>query len=128
MLELAIAAIFTVESANQPNPPPGDNGKSHGIGQIQQPVLDDVNLRYGTHYTIRDCYNPRKARNIARKYLTMWCGEDASLQNYVRTWNGGPRWRTKPGRVKARTFAYWKKCQNEIPQITGVKKCNPSRS
>jgi len=116
MLELVIAAICVVESGNSPYAI-GDAGKAHGIVQIRQEVIDDVNRYYGTAFKLADAYQPETAKKICVKYLLMWCGHYSTPEEYARTWNGGPRWKLKPLAVKRRTLAYWKKVQKIMGEI-----------
>ena len=45
--------------------------KAHGIGQVRQPALDDINADYGTNYTIKDLQNPAKNAKISALYLKL---------------------------------------------------------
>ena len=84
----------------------GDGGltdKAYGCLQIRQPVCDDVNRKFGTRYCPQDCLGNRDLSiEIFRKYISIWCREDASDEKISRVWNGGPK-----GHVKASTEKYW---------------------
>ena len=45
--------------------------KAHGIGQVRQPALDDINADYGTNFTVRDLQNPAKNAKISALYLKL---------------------------------------------------------
>ena len=77
-----------------------ENGipKSYGILQIQQGAIDDVNRRYGTSYTHEDAFQIACAEEIFKLYIQMWTehlnkkeGREATSEDIVRIWNGGPR-------------------------------------
>jgi hypothetical protein len=104
-LHEVILILCLLESNNDPNAI-GDTDRgdqcARGILQIRPCVIADVNRKYRTSYTVADCFDIEKSQDIALKYLLMYCGPTASLDTYVRTWNGGPR-----GARKACTLAYW---------------------
>ena len=75
----------------------GDNGASFGILQIQQGAIDDVNLKFGTSYTHQDAFDIVCAEEIFDLYVTIWAdhlekreGREATTEDIVRIWNGGP--------------------------------------
>lgn len=45
--------------------------KAHGIGQVRQPALDDINADYGTNFTVKDLQNPAKNAKISALYLKL---------------------------------------------------------
>jgi len=75
--------------------------KSYGILQIQQIAIDDVNRKYGTSYTHQDAFDIECAEEIFELYIQMWTthlekkqGRQATEEDIVRIWNGGPQgWR-----------------------------------
>lgn len=86
-----------VESSNNPELV-GDGGRSWGILQIQQVVIDDVNKKYGTQYVHSDAFDEACAEEIFHLYTTMWVvklekrhNRRATLEDMLRIWNGGPR-------------------------------------
>jgi len=92
----------------------GDNGNAKGILQIWDTVVKDVNRVYKTKYEHDDAFDPTKARDIAKKYLTFW-GKRYQINNkkaptyevLARIWNGGPN-----GYKKVATDNYWEKVKN----------------
>lgn len=66
-----IPALIVVESGNNSNAI-GDNGKAFGILQLHKDYIDDVNRIYGTSYVHNDAFDPIKAKDITRLYLTYW--------------------------------------------------------
>ena len=109
MLEIAIAILCAVESANNPAAV-GDMhmGANHarGVLQIRPIVIADVNRHYGTSWTPAHAYDRESALVIARQYLTMYCGTRASLERYCRVWNGGPN-----GHKRRTTLKHWARCR-----------------
>ncbi len=83
-----------------------------GILQIRQPVIDDVNKYCLQSYELDDAYNPRNARNIAEKYLRLWCNAERqySFEDAARMWNGGGH----EGWWKLSTLPYWRKVEAEL--------------
>ena len=104
-----VAVLCIIESNGNPNAI-GDRhlGEdcARGILQIRPCVITDVNRKYKTAYRVEDCFDAEKSKDICIKYLTMYCGKNASFETYVRTWNGGPT-----GAKRQTTLAYWHKCQ-----------------
>ena len=99
-----------VETEHNPNIK-GDDGRSWGILQIQQIAIDDVNRKYGTDYTHQDAFDISCAEEIFELYTQMWSehleknqGREATEEDIVRIWNGGPR-----GWNKKSTLKYLKK-------------------
>jgi hypothetical protein len=77
-------------------------------------LTSELNRIAGTNYKHVDAFDRAKARRIARIYLNHYAspkrlGRTASLQDYARTWNGGPS-----GHKKAATLGYWAKVQREL--------------
>ena len=108
-----IDALAVVESNNNPSAV-GDGGKALGVLQVWSVVVVDVNARYGTRYTHKDAFDPAKARDICRKYLSIYAtekrlGRKPTMEDYARIWNGGPN-----GHTKSKTDKYWAKVQRVL--------------
>lgn len=111
--ERLIDALAVVESSNNPNAV-GDGGRAYGLLQIWEPIVLDVNANFGTRYTHSDAFDPVKAREICRKYLSIYAtekrlGREPTLQDYARIWNGGPN-----GYRKVSTLKYWSKVRSVL--------------
>lgn len=85
-----------------------------GILQIRKIAIDDVNRVYGTTYTIQDAFDISCSEEIFKLYIKHWAGKvcdrdgrDATTEDIVRIWNGGPR-----GYKKGSTRWYLKKYLN----------------
>ena len=87
----------------------GDKGRAVGILQIHKGVIDDVNRKYKTKYTLADRWNEAKSREICRKYLLIYGGKNATDEKYARIWNGGPK-----GHLKKATEGYWSKVKRHL--------------
>jgi hypothetical protein len=108
MTAAILAALMIVETGGDPAAWCAKE-RAAGILQIRPCVIADVNERYGTRYAHADAFDPDKAAAICWLYLVRWCGTDASPEVYARTWNGGPR-----GRSKASTLTYWHRFERAI--------------
>jgi len=89
----------------------GDGGASYGILQIKQIAIDDVNRKFGTSYKHEDAFKIKCAEEIFTLYISMWAdhlekkeGREATIEDMVRIWNGGPR-----GYKKSSTINYYYK-------------------
>ena len=107
-LDRLLPALEKVESNGNPNAI-GDKGKAHGILQIWEAVILDVNRVFKTNYTHADAFDPVKARDICRKYLAIYAtekrlGRKPTMEDAARIWNGGPQ-----GHKKNNTNKYWQK-------------------
>jgi hypothetical protein len=107
-LDRLIPALEKVESNGNPDAI-GDNGKAFGILQIWEVVIIDVNRAKGTAYTHADAFDPAKAREICRAYLSIYAterrlGRKPTMEDAARIWNGGPN-----GYKKDATNKYWQK-------------------
>jgi hypothetical protein len=107
-LDRLIPALEKVESNRNPDAI-GDNGKAFGILQIWEVVIIDVNRAKGTAYTHQDAFDPAKAREICRAYLSIYAterrlGRKPTMEDAARIWNGGPN-----GYKKDATNKYWQK-------------------
>lgn len=92
----------------------GDNGTSFGILQIRQIAIDDVNQKCGTSYSHEDAFDVTCSEEIFDLYVTIWSdkleirhGREATVEDIVRIWNGGPR-----GYQKNSTKHYYNKFIN----------------
>lgn len=108
-----IPALVKVESNGNPRAV-GDNGKAYGILQIWDVVVDDVNRVYGTKFTHRDAFDPKKAEQMCRLYLSHYCsakrlGRIPTYQDAARIWNGGPQ-----GHTKTATLSYWERVRKAL--------------
>lgn len=76
----------------------GDNDQSFGILQIQLNAIKDVNETFGTDYTHQDAFDIVCAEEIFELYIKRWTinlkkneKRDATEEDIVRIWNGGPK-------------------------------------
>jgi hypothetical protein len=77
---------------------------AYGKLQIRQPVLTDVNSKYGTDVTLDKVRNSRTLSVwVCVHYLRMYKATD-SYEEAARTWNGGP-----DGPREPETEAHWLK-------------------
>ena len=88
--------IKYVESSGNPFAV-GDGGASLGLLQIQQAVIADINRKYGTDYIHADAFDENCANEIFELYTNMWTenlekklGREATEEDIVKIWNGGP--------------------------------------
>jgi len=94
--------IWQVESSGKLSPEDGDGGEAVGPLQIHQCVLDDVNEKFGTQFTLNDVRDIETAKIVARLYVSMWM-DIYKTEIASRIFNGGPRgWR------KESTDSYWR--------------------
>lgn len=107
----------------------GDTNKAqwaYGNLQIRQCVVDDVNYYYGTHYKSLDCLgNKELSEWMLVRYLSIHCrakrlGREPTLEDFARTWNGGPSWHKKPA-VVILTTKYWDDVQRFMLKISSGK-------
>jgi len=108
-----IPALSKVESNNN-SLATGDNGRAFGKLQIWQLVIDDVNKITGSKYKHSDAFNPVKANEICKIYLSYYCtekrlGHKPTMEDGARIWNGGPN-----GYKKDSTISYWNKVKAEL--------------
>jgi len=112
-LDELIDKLWQVESAGSLNPPDGDGGRAAGPLQIHKCVVDDVNRFCRTDFTYSDRYEPAKAKQITRLYITLWLERNRE-ELAARIFNGGPRgWR------KTATNSYWAKVKKNDGNLTG---------
>lgn len=86
----------------------GDGGRAYGPYQIHACVIEDVNRRYGTTFTLSDRASDEKSRQICRLYLRMY-GRGRTQIEMARIWNGGPN-----GYKKKSTIKYAKKIERAM--------------
>jgi hypothetical protein len=104
-----VMALQGAESQNGDASCHGDQGRSHGVMQIQRAVIHDVNAVYGTQFTLQDSHQPLKARQVCVLYLQYWglrykatTGRTPTPEVLARIWNGGPH-----GYKRNATRKYW---------------------
>jgi hypothetical protein len=101
-----LPALAQVESRGNPSAQ-GDGGRSVGIYQVSRRVVEDVNRRHGTAWTLTDMCQPLQARRLTTLRLADLARSlpvPATEERLVRCWNGGPDgWRMQG------TAKYWRK-------------------
>ena len=110
-LNILLLAIALEESSNNPE---AYNKKedAHGLFQIRQCVLDDVNHYYNRAYTSRSCYNPIIAYDIAIYYFGIYRSRINTIEDYARLWNAGPSFKRK-----GLSIAYGKRVRQKYNHI-----------
>ena len=117
MLMAAIEVMIVLESGGNLHAI-GDGGDAKGCLQIHAEVIVDVNRIIGySKYSIVDRDDPIKSREIAQVYLSYYCskkrlGRDATLDDYVRCWNGGPSYAKADGKKLAKLNDYAERAGN----------------
>ena len=101
-----IWAMMEQESGRRIDTPPGDGGRSHGILQIGQLYIDDINEYHGTSFTLDDAYSVVDAIRMVWLYDERW--GDGTAETMARNHNGGP-----DGHRQECTAGYW----NDIERI-----------
>lgn len=107
-----IATLIKIESVGKDNAIGDLNLKHRAYGplQIRQPVCDDVNKRFGTHYRAEQCLGNRTlSLEIFRRYMDIYAtpqklGHQPTEEDFARIWNGGPQ-----GYRLTSTQKYWEK-------------------
>lgn len=112
-------AIMEVESGGNANAH-GDihlAQQAYGPLQIRQPVCDDVNKAYGTHFQAADLLG-YTAKSLAIFWLymglyatTAHIGRMPTDEDRARIWNGGPSAWNPSSSLYALTTPYWHKVQ-----------------
>jgi hypothetical protein len=77
---------------------------SYGKYQIRQSRLDDFNKSTGKHYTTKDMFCVKKAREVFFFYCTT-----SDMEVIAKKWNGGTK-----GMEKQSTEKYWTKIKKEL--------------
>lgn len=105
-----IPALVKVESSGNIKAV-GDQGRAKGKLQLHKIYIDDVNRLFGTKYKHDDAFDPVKAEEIVRLYLSHYgklyekkTGKTISFEILARMHNGGGN----NYRAKA-TAKYWAK-------------------
>jgi hypothetical protein len=109
-----LSVIVQIESSGNPyayNP----RTKAHGLYQILKICLIDYNNYHAKKYTLKDLYNPAKARKVADWYLhhripemLKFYGKERTIENILICYNAGIKYAVK--RIKPReTRNYIKK-------------------
>ena len=63
--------------------------KELGLTQIKQPAINDINYKYGTHYTREDDKDYKKSFQMFVAYLHIY-NKVTTLKSVVKTWRYGP--------------------------------------
>ena len=86
----------------------GDNGDAVGCLQLHKIHVDEVNRilekrRDKRRYVHDDRYSRWKSIDMAKIYFSYWipkeCGDFASLNDYLMSWNQGSGWKDKSENV-----------------------------
>ena len=98
-LEQLFKAICTVESDNNPN---ALNRKelAYGVCQIRYIRLHDFNKRTGSHYVLKDMYDPW----LSKKIFLWYAHQGSDLETIAKKWNGSGR----------KTEQYWQKVEKHL--------------
>jgi hypothetical protein len=123
MWSILLAVLSMIESGGNTKAI-GDNGDAHGILQVHQEVVRDVNSlckaevlqKWGRLLTHKDMFNREKAMWTCQKYLEYWgkayekqTGKAPTMDVLARIWNGGPQ-----GYKSKHTLGYMKKFKAEL--------------
>jgi hypothetical protein len=110
-------AIMQVESGGNPNLT-GDlhlADRAYGPMQIRQPVCDDVNAAYGTHFRAQDMLGyTAKCFAVFWLYMSIYAtttnlGRPPTNEDRARIWNGGPTAWNPSSKLYVATTPYWNK-------------------
>lgn len=110
-------AIIQVESEGNDNAFGDANLVLHAYGplQIRQPVCDDVNSAYGTHFTAVEMQGHRSlSLAVFWLYMSLYgtslhIGRAVTDEDRARIWNGGPSAWNPASPLHAATNGYWAK-------------------
>jgi membrane-bound lytic murein transglycosylase MltF len=109
-LILLLQLIMQVENAHLDPRAIGTAGE-RGLLQIHPIAMRHVNEVYGTTYRLADLTDKARCFEVGEKYLQLLMsmykketGQDITLFNLVRCWNGGP-----DGYKRVSTLNYWQK-------------------
>ena len=104
-MQALISILILCETAGHPDPNNAvhDGGAGYGCLAIQEAVIQDVNEKYGTSFTLEDRGSELKSREICMLYLQRWLahytkktGKQPTDEIACRIWNGGPSgWKKK---------------------------------
>ena len=110
-----IKALIKVESDGDSDAI-GDNGKAKGILQIWPSYAKDVNRVYKTDYKHDDAFDPKKAIDMTKKYLSFYgnyyqkkTGNPINYEVLAKIHNGGPF-----GYKNKNTEEYWNKVKKYL--------------
>lgn len=109
-LERLLDAIARVESRSDPNAV-GDHGRAAGTYQIHRRYWVDGTRVLGVDWPYREAWNPQKARQVVRAYLSYY-GKGRNLVDLARIHNGGPQ-----GHEKQATLSYARKVATALKQV-----------
>lgn len=112
-----IAALIQVESSGRDTVVGDRNLRAPAYGplQIRQPVCDDVNVRFKTHFLATEMDGNRVLSvKVCRLYLSIWAtrkrlGRVPTEEDLARIWNGGPN-----GWKREATVPYWSKVRRYL--------------
>ena len=111
MLKLTIAILMQVESSNGVNLYNSEE-KAYGVLQIRAECLEDVNGRYGTKYTLQDCYKSHLiSKWVFVHYIRMYKVDESSIEDMCRFWNAGPSYKRLGSRARTINNKHWQKCK-----------------
>lgn len=109
--------------------------KAYGPLQIRQPVITDVNRRYGTRYRPEQMLGNRALSiEIAKKYLAIYAtekrlGRPVTAVDRAGIWNGGPHgWKRSATTGYRRDFKAMEACQKAGRPLTEWKKFLPPKT
>lgn len=120
-----VTALIQVESSGGKNLV-GDKrlkNKAYGCLQIRKLCLVDVNKKFGTNHTLKDCLDSQKLSIwVFERYMEIYAtkekiGRDPTDEDRARIWNGGP-----DGWQESKTVGYWEKVKKELDKLELKKK------
>lgn len=94
-----LTAIAMVESNCDPDSV-NLKEKAWGLYQMRPRALRDANEVAGTSFKSRDLAKPAVAVSMLRAYCYRYLGNDPTVEEVVRTWNGGPSQKARPEYVE----------------------------
>jgi hypothetical protein len=122
--DILLYTIAMLESGNNANVKPGDDGNAHGIFQIWECYVEDVERISGNDYDYPACaYDIETASEIVKIYITYWgerqrinTGRKLDYESALRLHNGGPHWYKK----SHKTDRYWDKGKKILKKFEGL--------
>ncbi len=120
-MDRLIAALIEHESHGDDKAVGDKHLPAHAYGplQIRQPCVDDVNKRFGSAYTAKQCLGNRALSiEICKKYMQMYAtkerlGREPTYEDCARIWNGGPH-----GYKRSSTNAYWAQVKKILEKLS----------
>lgn len=94
--------------------------QAYGPLQIRQPVCDDVNATYGTHFRAQDMLGHRSlSLAVYWLYMSLYAvssrlGRPVTDEDRARIWNGGPSAWSPANAMHAATNGYWHQIQSAM--------------